>query len=311
MPESLAGPPLATPLHRQQAELHGTFAMKVASEAGMGQDTSRRELVSPLELMLDAAVESERHRFAIARRARESGDERPRAPHTALVRQRSHATGLDSARAPTPLPASPRDRDGARAEPGALGARRAAEVKGWVRVFAIALGLLALLTAFRLPVSPASRARAAAGELLASTTRTTSVVADAPRAEPQLDAERKAQTSILPPSAAPDGAAARLSPESEARRAAGVSAAPGPSQPPHPSVAPAAQQTQAGTARVVAGKRAEVVTVDDLFGVGGNEPLPPEALDAPAPAAARPPRTSKPAQRAAVASSLFYERAPF
>jgi hypothetical protein len=43
--------------------------------------------------------------------------------------------------------------------------------------------------------------------------------------------------------------------------------------------------------------------VDDLFGVGGNEPLPPEALDAPAPAP--PPRTSKAAHRAGASSALF------
>jgi hypothetical protein len=45
--------------------------------------------------------------------------------------------------------------------------------------------------------------------------------------------------------------------------------------------------------------------------VGGNEPLPPEALDAPAPAAPPPARTAKRARSAAISSALFYQKAPF
>jgi hypothetical protein len=58
-------------------------------------------------------------------------------------------------------------------------------------------------------------------------------------------------------------------------------------------------------------KRANVVTVDDLFGIGGNEPLPPEALDAPAPAAPLPSRARKPAHADPASSALFYQESPF
>jgi hypothetical protein len=60
----------------------------------------------------------------------------------------------------------------------------------------------------------------------------------------------------------------------------------------------------------VAENQPDIYTVDDMFGVGGNEPLPPEALDAPATTAPRS-RPGKTAHGAPVSSALFYQKLPF
>jgi hypothetical protein len=48
-----------------------------------------------------------------------------------------------------------------------------------------------------------------------------------------------------------------------------------------------------------------------MFGIGGDEPLPPEALDAPASASRPPPHPAKRTHNAAVSSALFYQKLPF
>jgi hypothetical protein len=192
-------------------------------------------------------------------------------------------------------------------------------VSGWVQVCAAALGLLAVLTASLLPVSPSSPARAPAGELGAE------VASGEPH---RVDADRNSRSPPLQLSDAADGAAASVALDSEARNAAGAAAqrstldsaaprsvgmspAPGGSEPSRSSVAPAAQRAQAGAEHAAAGKRANIVTVDDLFGIGGNEPLPPEALEAPTSASPRPSRTAKAAHAAPASSSLFYHSSPY
>jgi hypothetical protein len=318
--------------------------MKIASEAGTGED-SRRQLVSPLELTLDAAVASERHRPALARRASADRADRlaratPRPADPALA----VGNGADTTRPRRPHPPgrSPAGAPAARTQAEPLRQRPASDAAGWGGVCCVALGLLAVLMAFRLPVSPTSSARALSGELGDPTTSTRAAPAAVAGAavagaavagaavagaEPQqVDADLPSRSSLLRPSDARDGAAQRatLEPEaahapggeaepssldSEAHRAGSVSAFPDRRQP--SSSALAVQPAQAEAGRVVAEKRAHVVTVDDLFGVGGNEPVPPEALDAPIAAAPPPSRTGKPAGGPPAASSLFYQRSPF
>jgi hypothetical protein len=261
-------------LHSVKAELHETFDMKVASQGREGED-SHRQLVSPLELMLDAAVESERHCRAIAQRARDSADERaratPRPMQAALaVGDRSVSISPRRARAPAHLLARPPARGRARVEAGPLGRGSASEVSGWVRGCAVALGLLALLTAFRLPVSPTSPARLPTSEPGAMTTQAPRAPADVANGQAhQVDADRQSRSSMLRPSNARDGAAPRATLESELQRSGGSSAPAGSSEPSRPSLVPAAQRAQAGAGHVLADQRAHVVPVDDLFGVGG------------------------------------------
>lgn len=294
----------------REAELHETFDMKVASQAPTGEGES---LVSPLEQMLDAAVESERHHWPHARLARYRADELARPTHAALAGGRSPRGARPPARVPPPARSDTR----AQAEP--LGQRPASETTGWVRVCAVALGPLTVLTAFLLPVSATSTARDPAVEISALTTRTPGppaarvrdIPVDLAKGEPrQVDADEKSRSSTLRLLDAHADAVTRSSLESEARRSSGVSASPGRSEPSRSSLGPATQQAQAGTTHIFE-KRAHVVTVDDLFGVGGNEPLPPEARDAPASASPVPSHARKPAHSAAASSSLFYQKLPF
>jgi hypothetical protein len=162
-------------------------------------------------------------------------------------------------------------------------------MKGWVRVCAVALGPLTVLTAFLLPVSPTSTARAPSVEIAAVTTPTPGPPAARVRDIPGVDLAKGEPRQVD----------------------ADESTSPGRSEPSRSSLGPATQRAQAGTTHILAEKRADVVTVDDLFGVGGNEPLPTEALEAPASASRVPSRARKPAHSAAASSSLFYEKLPF
>src|SRR4051812_3539382 len=113
--------------------------MTGASQVGTGEDRSQLQLASPLEQMLDAAVESERSLSIMARRARN------RAAVQALAALHPTPAGVTRGRGSDA-------RSSARAKP--LGQRAASEVNGWLQACAVSLGVLALLTAFLGPVSP-------------------------------------------------------------------------------------------------------------------------------------------------------------
>jgi hypothetical protein len=199
-------------------------------------------------------------------------------------------------------------------------------VDGWVQVCGVALGLLAMLAAFKLPVPVASPAPAS--ELGALTPR----AAPAPEppgdalapgaavttAEPQPErAEPLSQTLMLRPSEPSAGAVARPTPDPGALHSVVSSASPAPAEPHQPSAEPAAQRApgsmgQSSAGPVVPARRANVVTVDDMFGIGGDEPLPPEALEGPTPAVPPPAGGRKPTRPAPAApASLFYQELPF
>jgi len=261
--------------------LHEAYDMTGASQAGTGEDR-QLQLASPLEQWLDAAVESERSLSVIARRARD------RAAAQALT-----------ALGPTPagLAVGPGSDARGGARPTQPGQRSASEVSGWLQACAVALGVVALLTAFLGPVSP-TLLRGPSADV-------------AKRDLTQVDADRTSRAPLPAPLDPGRGAAARATLDLPAQRLSAVSAAPSPSEPSRSSAAPAAQPAPAGVAHVSTEKRAKVVTVDDLFGVGGDEPLPPEALETPAPAAPPPARTGKRAHSAPISSALFYQKAPF
>ncbi|HEU4578590.1 MAG TPA: hypothetical protein VFS67_10065 [Polyangiaceae bacterium] len=288
--------------------------MKVASQAGTGEHERQLQLVSPLEQTLDAAVESERHYWALAR-ARAEAEELARLNRVVqLAADRAEANHLRNARDRARSPEGP----GARGAPAQPLVHPAAEVQNWVRVCAIGLGLLALLTAFRLPVSPRSRTAVLASAIALPAAQTTPVLAQSVRElrGPGADVSR---ATLEPVNIEPASRVAALRP-SEAHdpaRSTLAAAAPRASQPaahrpepPRPTATPAAPPAPAAAAHASPQKHADIVTVDDLFGVGGNEPLPPEALEAPTPTPA-PPRTTKPAHRGATSSALFYQKLPF
>jgi hypothetical protein len=291
--------------------------MTVASETGTGERKSQLQRVSPLEEMLDAAVESERPLSALARRARERAAER--ALEVSRLREAARPV-KDGSNAAVAVRARPPAREGARAAPEALGLRAAPEASGWLQGAAVALGVVALLTAFLGPVSPSWRATT---EVVMPTLPPPSVPAEPPHelstprvevansAPSRVDAELESRAAMLQPPAAPGRDAPRAALESEAPQSSAVPTPPARSGTAHAISAPAAPRAQAGAGRASAEKRADVYTVDDMFGIGGDEPLPPEALDAPASASRPPPHPAKRTHNAAVSSALFYQKLPF
>jgi hypothetical protein len=301
--------------------------MKVASQVGREEGAGARQLVSPLEQTLDAAVESERHRWVrAARRRAELMRVTPHPVGVALAGGSALKAGPLGELRPAHVSASVPARHGTRAKPAPFVRRPRLEVSGWVQLCGVALGLLAILTAFKLPVSatlpPPARElggltpRAAPGPERADDVRASSGAVLA--AEPQQVAPEPEPpnsmppTSMLQPSQPREGASARPTLDSGPLRSAVAPASPALPQLPRLSAAPVAQRAPASAGQVLPAKRADVVTVDDLFGIGGDEPLPPEALEEPTPAAPPPPRARKPTRAAPAApSALFYQTLPF
>lgn len=292
--------------------------MTVSSQAGTGEG-SQLQLVSPLEEMLDAAVESERPLSALARRAKERANQRALEAQRPTRAAFAVEDGSDAAIAVSQRPSAPARR-GTGPVVGPLGQRLPPEVSGWIQGSAVALGVVALLSAFLGPVSPTSPATAV---LIAPPLRTPAALVEPARnlhgpgnevaqGEPQpVAGDPQSRVSLLRPLDPQEGAAAGAALEAGARHPVAGSPSAARAAPSRPSSAPAAPRAQVRAQHGSAEKQTDIYTVDDMFGVGGSEPLPPEALDAPARAAPPPSRTSKHAHAAAVSSALFYQKLPF